>query len=221
MLMIELLTQFGLPAAALVALAVVAWAAQQLFGLVAAQKSKLAQDVYAKALEEIDSQLEEFYLPVRERLAVTQELSLSTTLWLGKDGKYDNAQAGINSDNPRSLRNIAVRNVFMPLNKEIEQILLEKQHLRHPDDDTDYRSILRHLILWTALEKAAIDGEIEKYELEGMLKFPAEETERQHRMSQRLIDERTQLREQILRFGRTSSSIVGRLSNGKNPFRSR
>lgn len=155
----------------------------------------------------------------RERLAVTRELFRTSQKWIRGNGRYSNARIGIVSKNKNALRNIVVRRVFTPMNEEIRRIILDKQHLRHDRDDTDYRTILRHLILWSAFESALAAGEISTYDGETLLSFPADEVEKQSASCEQLLRDRQLLWQSIIKLRESQQAIERKLSYAKTKHR--
>lgn len=136
----EILKDLGLPIVVVAILGVAAWLARAVFNLIAEQRSKLAQDVQSKTIAKLDVRIEEFYLPVPERIRLTAGLKHSFDSLRGVDDRYDNSSLQIVSKNPKALRNIAVRRIFLPINRQLADIMLEQQHLRHSSDTTNYQT---------------------------------------------------------------------------------
>lgn len=160
---------------------------------------KAQQDVLAAVLAELDTQLSDFYMPLSTRFRVSRLLFQTTSEWQ-IDGKYSNDRFAIKSDDDKAFRNLVVRRVFMPLNAEVERLLLEKGHLATNDDTTSYPKILEHLILWRSLEEALCDGTIDDYEAAECLQFPAEEVTKCLEHCDDLLSKRNSLRADLLRM---------------------
>jgi hypothetical protein len=148
-----------------------------------------AQLVVEGRLKLLDNRLERFYIPLRERLGFTKLLYETTTGWQ-KDGVYNNDAVKIQSNEPRALRNIAVRKLLLPVNEDLKDIILNNVHWKHRDDQTDYHFVLLHFTVWRVFEEAVVSGEIDFYEASEILSFPEEEAEKQRKMCARLLEER-------------------------------
>ena len=196
---INLLQELSVPTISIVVLVATLFVLKELFNLLKGYNLKIAQLVLEKELQEMDNQLEEFYLPLTERFEITKTIFTTSSKWM-REGKYDNKYFNIKSDDAESLRHILVREILIPLNKEICDLILNKLHLRHQDDTTDYTLIIQHYLLWHALESSKKNKFIDDYEALGKLEFPANEIESCNTFCTKFISQRAQLRDEIKRF---------------------
>jgi hypothetical protein len=195
--MIEILKTLGLPTLTVVGIVVAAYLLKEIFGMIKATRLKAQQDVLATILAELDAQLSEFYMPLSARFRVSKLLFETTTGWQ-VEGKYSNDRLSIESDDPEALRNLVVRRVFLPLNREVERLLLEKGHLATPEDATSYAKILEHFILWRSLEEAVCENAIRDYEATALLQFPTEEVSKCLGQCDLLLAKRNRIRDDLL-----------------------
>lgn len=150
-------------------------------------------------IRQIDNQLEEFYLPLASRFKVSKNINI-TIQNLREKERLENEKLNIKSSNKRALRDIVVRKIFLPLNNEMERIILEKSYLSLTDDRTDYSKILTHFMLWKSLEQSIIEGDIEKYSADELLTFPSHEVETFLHIVEELIKRRNELRLKLLNY---------------------
>lgn len=212
--MIEILQTFGLPAVTVIGVAAGGYLLREVFRMIQATRMKTQQDVLATVLAELDAQLSDFYMPLSARFRVSRLLFQTTREWQA-EGKYSNDQLAIKSDDEKALRNLVVRRVFMPLNAEVERLLLEKGHLATTDDTTSYPKILERLILWRSLEEAVCDGTIDDYEAAERLQFPVEEVAKCLAYCDDLLAMRNSLRADLLRMRVTVNHALLRKRKGK------
>lgn len=197
--MIDLLTKLGTPLALAAALALAAYLVRQGSALIFTSRVKLREEAITSEISYIDAQLSEFYLPLRERLAILKRIFEHTQPWTGPAG-YDNAVLCIESDDSQALRNIIVRRIFLPLNQEVERLILDGARYRFHEDSTDYGVLLQHFVLWRALEEAQQAGEIRSYDAHSTLHFPIEQSEAFRDAVAQLLDTRQRLRTDLLRL---------------------
>lgn len=195
----DALMRIGLPLGVIVFAMATIPVAKATLGFIATRRATLATEEIRRKLEYQDRQLAEFYLPLRERLRITlglfrffEDLQVET--------RYDNASLGIQSEDPLALRHIIVRRVYLPLNKEVERLILDRAGWRAPDDPTDYSVLVRHLVLWRGLEEALLGGEISDYKAHDLLAFPAGEVDHIEGVCAKLLEARADVRAGILRF---------------------
>ena len=81
----------------------------------------------------------------------------------------------------------------MPCNRDIQELLLNKSHLKVEHDIARYEVILRHFVIWSSLESALEDGTIEDYDAGHVLSFPVEDVDRHYEAAERLIHDRDEL----------------------------
>lgn len=208
----DLLEKIGLPIFVVIVILVIGWFVRSVLSLIAEQRSKLVHEVNLKILKELDAQLEEFYLPVREYLRLTYGLKITLDSLRNEFGKYDNSKLQIESEDHKALRNIAVQKIYLPINKKLASILMEKQHYKDFNDETDYQKILQHIILWESLEEAKLKGEIVSYSAHSLLIFPSEETDKQSVICGQLIEQRDKIRNKIINF--KSNKLTKNKQNG-------
>lgn len=198
--MISLLKDISIPTVSIIVIICTIAIVKELLLLIKAYRSKAAELVLEKELNEFDKRIEEFYLPLRERFKLTKSIANQTSKMVN-NGEYDNSFLNIESDNPRALRDIIVLQIFLPLNKEIENIILNKFHWKHPDDDTNYDKILQHYIFWRTIENARTEDKIKKYyDAKNFLVFPQDEVDKNYKMCTYLLKERNEMRERIKNF---------------------
>ncbi|GAB7087511.1 hypothetical protein JCM15579A_16150 [Marinifilum fragile] len=159
----------------------------------------------SKAIEERDKQLQDFYLPIRARLEVTKHLFNISQKWKNPETqKFDHKIIEIESKDKRALSKIVINRMFLPLNKDIEDIIINKASLRHPEDKTDYQTLLSHFILWRVFEESASENEIDSYNGASFLQFPNEEAVKFYKVCEQLINERDNLYHKLLKLESTS-----------------
>ncbi|MCK4818632.1 hypothetical protein KA005_22870 [bacterium] len=197
--MIELLKELGIPTLSVVFLIMSLAILKELLFIMKALRQKGAELVLEKELKEIDARIEEFYMPLRERFQITKLINETANDW-HDEGIFQNSALNIKSDNSQALRDILVRRIFLPINNEIKNILMDKLHWKHPDDPTNYEYIIQHFILWDAFESAKSEKKIIDYEGEHLLIFPASEVDKQKDMCTRLLKERDGIRYQLKEF---------------------
>jgi len=202
--MAELLRNLGIPIISVLFLIVALAVLKELFMFVKSLRQKGAELVLEKELKELDSSIEEFYMPLRERFQLTKLLRETSNPWK-KEGRYNNAALNIESEDSESLRHIMVRRIFIPINEEIKNIVLNKLHWKHPDDDTNYEYIVQHFMLWQALESAKTEGDIADYEASHVLTFPSEEVKKQQEMCKWLLNERERIHKHLREFKSTKN----------------
>ncbi len=192
--MAELLKQVGLPATAIAVILISGFLLREAWALMKSKRIAVSQQVTNYALEYINSQLKEFYLPIAARLKLSEYLFNLTQQWINDETDlFDHKKIQLQSEDNRALSKIVTNRLFLPVNRDIEKILLSSIHLRHPDDDADYQKILSHFIVWRVFEEAAEDNLISSYDGSSFLKFPAEQAEKVHSITDRLIQERDAL----------------------------
>lgn len=189
--MIELLTQLGLPVLVVLALAVTGIVLREAFSMLKARRLSLADEVARRQLNYLDSCISKFYLPLVQRFHLSRRL-FTVSKNFQEQGHYKNESASIDSDNPNALRDIFVRKIFMPINKDIQTLISTNGHLRHPDDNCDYDALISHYTLWTAFEEALVDGDIRFYNVTTALGFPVKEIEKVETILENLLQERTE-----------------------------
>ena len=197
--MITILKEFSLPAASIFFIICSVAVLKYLLPLLSNLRSKAAELVLEKELSEINTRIEEFYLPLRERFILTELIDKTSSTWI-ENGEFQNSALKIVSNNKRALREIVVLKMLIPLNSEIENIILNKFHWKHPDDKTNYALILQHYIFWRTLEKSRSNGEIEKYDGSKLLIFPKEQVDSHFKMCNFLLEEREKIRGKIKNF---------------------
>ena len=197
--MISILKDLSLPAASIVFIICALVVLKYLLPLLGNLRSKAAELVLEKELEELDTRVEEFYLPLRERFILTKLIDQTSSKWI-ENGEYKNSALNIISNNKRALRDLVVLKMLLPLNSEIEDIILNKFHWKHPDDKTNYGLILQHYIFWRTFETSRSNGEIEKYDGSRLLTFPKEQVDSHLKMCDLLLEERERIRVKIKNF---------------------
>ncbi len=197
--MIELLKELGIPTASVVLLILTLAVLKELLLFIKGLRQKGAELVLEKELKEIDARIEEFYMPLRERFQITKLINETSSAW-EQGVRFQNSALNIKSDNEQALRDILVCRIFLPINSEIKNIILDKLHWKHPDDPTNYEYIVQHFVLWDAFESAKSEKEIIGYEGEHTLIFPSEEVDKQKSMCTRLLEEREDIRNQLKEF---------------------
>jgi|GEM_PF-3096230 len=205
--MIELLKQIGVPSLAIILIFAAVYVLKELWANMKITRIKVSQDVLQKILEELDTQINEFYLPLRQRLEITFSLFESTKDWTINNERFDNGILEIKSEDNRALAKIVNHRMFFPLNKEAEDILLTKTHLKHDEDKTDYNKLLLHFLKWRAFEEAVIDNDIESYNGASFLPFPSEETINQRNATEFILTKRDEIRSRILKLQSATNNI--------------
>lgn len=81
----------------------------------------------------------------------------------------------------------------MPCNRDIQELILNKSHLKADYDEARYEVILRHFVIWSNLESALENGSIVDYDASHILSFPDEEVRKHHLACDQLLDERDEL----------------------------
>jgi len=199
--MIEILSQLGISVFSIFVVVIIVTLIRELWGLFKTQRMDIAQKVISKKLDLIDSQLSDFYLPLSQRLKLSKYIFNLTRNWMDKSKtRFDNRSVGIISTDERGLSKLIILRLFLPLNKELECIILNNIHLKHPNDMTDYHVLLSHLILWRTFEEAVLEEDINSYEGGEFLTFPVEEVENIHKNTQKLQEERDILYTSIIGF---------------------
>lgn len=168
---------------------------------------KTAHEYFTKLVDDIDNQLKEFYLPLRERFMVSKMLFDTTRNWLTSN-EFNNSVLQIETDDPKALRKIVVWKLFLPFNLEIEKIILEKLYRKNIDDNTNYEKILHHFIIWKSFEEAIQENLISYYDAEDVLQFPAKEVNQCIEMCNKLLENRNQTMNQILKLGRARKGFL-------------
>lgn len=195
--MIEILKTTGLPSLSILIILILVFFGREFWDILKTTRLKAQQDILTRIITEIDKQLGEFYLPLAVRFRVSKMLFDTTSKWQ-MDKKYRNDKLNIKSKNERALRDIVVRRIFLPINMDIETLILEKSYLADPDDDTSYSKILEHMILWRSFEQAFIDGDIEDYEGAGIFDFPSHEVEMLIGNCERLVSQRDNIHKDLI-----------------------
>lgn len=193
----DILDQIGVSPKILILVYFLGFISKEIFNSIKTNRIKAAQDISAELIKELNDQLHFFYLPIIERLKITKEL-FELTQNIGEP--YDNDKLKIKSDDPKALREIIVNKLFIPFNKEIESIILNNLHLKHPDDKTNYFELVQHYRIWNALEESKSENLIESYDASNILKFPMEEADNCNTMCSVLHTRRNSLREKILSY---------------------
>lgn len=197
--MMSILKDLSLPAASIVFIICAIAVLKYLLPLLGNLRSNAAEIVLEKELSEIDTRIEKFYLPLRERFILTKLIAQTSSKWI-ENGEYKNSTLNIISNNQRALRDIVVLKILLPLNSEIENVILNKFHWKHPDDQTNYALILQHYVFWRTFENSRSNGEIEKYDGSRLLTFPKEQVESHFKMCDLLLEEREKIRAKIKNF---------------------
>jgi len=198
--MIEILKHLGLSALGIVAVAVFCVCAKEIWSILKTLRMQASQHVLSSLLSELDERIGNFYLPLYQRFLLTEKLFRITQSWLNGNKEYDNSKAGIVSTNPRALRHVVVRRIFLPLNTEIERLIIQKLHFKEPDDPTDYSRLLFHYVTWRAFENATSEAEIDSYSSSELLGFPAEEAATMRRYCENLLRKRNMIRKRLIRL---------------------
>ena len=209
----DFLKELQLPVAVLVGLAIAIWVSREATRLLMASRTKLRDEALSREIAYLDDQLASFYLPLRERLVLSRTLSHTTQQWMtAPDGGYDNENPvlPVRGGQATALRKIAVRRVFLPLNRQMEQLILDNGRFRDGEDATDYAAILQHLVLWRALEEAVVDHEIESYDGAKVLPFPSQAADAFGESCSRLLERRERLRRDLFEYGDPSRHIASR-----------
>jgi len=212
--MIELLKQLGTPTFLLVIFLVLCFIFKEIWSAIKITRIKASQDVLQKMLEELDNQINEFYLPLRQRLDMTYRLYNVTIKWTIDNKRFDNSKINLVSEDNRALSKIVNHGMFFPLNSEAENILLTKTHLKHSEDKTDYEAMLLHFILWRAFENVVMTGEIESYDGSEFLQFPSNEALNQKKACEYIIIKRDEIRNRILNLQSAFSKFNNLLLRG-------
>jgi len=207
--MIELLQILGLSTLAVIGVALAVYLLKEIFRMVQATRLKAQQTVLMAVLAELDAQLSEFYMPLTCRFRVSKLLFETTIRWQS-NGKYSNDYLAVKSEDPKALRNLVVRRVFLPFNREVERLLLEKGHLASSTDKASYAKILQHMILWRSFEEAMLDNDISDYEGTAMLQFPAEDVAKCIAECESLLGRRDQVRNDLLTMRLGLGRVLGR-----------
>lgn len=197
--MAEILAKIGLTPLTVLIIIIAIYLLREVWIILKSTRLKVQQDIIAKMIDQIDRQIEEFYLPLSSRFRVSKYL-YDISKQLIKDGKYDNGLLNIKSSNENALRDIFVRQIFIPLNNEIEEIMFKRSSLATLEDSTNYPKIITHFLLWRNLEAAIINGDIEKYSAVNFLQFPSKEIDNFLFITKSLISKRDKLREQFISF---------------------
>jgi hypothetical protein len=205
--MIDLFKQLGIPTISIIFLCLAAYLLKEIWTSIKTTRLKVSQDILKKVLDELDQQINEFYLPLKQRLDITLRLYQSTLSWTEDNKRFENSKIGLISEDSRALSKIVNHRMFLPLNLEAEQILLTKTHLKHPEDTTDYGAMLLHFIQWRAFENAVIDGNIESYNGSSFLPFPSEEALKQKKATDYIVKERNSIRASILKLQSASIKL--------------
>jgi hypothetical protein len=195
----KILENLGLSPIMILVVIVLVFLAKEIWSIIRTSRSKLQQDIIGQIIQKIDTQLEDFYLPLASRLKVSKNINIILQN-LRNEGKLENDKLNIKSNNKNALRDIVVRKIYFPLNIEMEKIVLGKSFLSTTEDETDYSKIITHFILWRNLEQSIIDGEIEKYSAEGFLSFPSKEVETFFEVVEKLVKHRNMLRLKLLKY---------------------
>lgn len=205
--MIEYLKELGVPIllSGLIGLLVIICI--ELWNLIKIQRLKNAETVFKSIMNEMDDSLHYFYLPLKERLLVTKNIYAFSQKFVDQ-GIYLNSKLGIESTDPKALRNIFVRRIFVPLNTEIENLIKNHLHHKRIEDNTNYEKILEHYTLWRSLEEARIQKEIDNYEGENILEFPSEELDKILSFCNNLIEEQKKVRKKVLKLQSIYNDII-------------
>jgi hypothetical protein len=171
----------------------------ELYFLIRNIRLKNLEMINEKIFSELDTRLEEFYIPLYERFQYTTLIKSTVDKWT-IEGIYQNSAVNVESDDPNALRNLVVRKMFLPINADLHDIILNKMHWRDPRDKTDYKFILQHFLLWKTFENAKENKVIRNYEASHILSFPFEEVEKQRKMCVQLLEERENLRNDIRNY---------------------
>ncbi len=198
--MVEILKQLGISTIGILVIVILFFCGKEIWSILKAIRLQMCHHILEKMLDELDESISKFYLPIYQRLIVMENLFIITRYWNNANDEYDNTKAGIKSKNKKALRNIVVRRFFLPLNKDIESIILNQLHYKLQEDNTDYSKLLFHYIMWRTLEEATIDGEIESYSASSFLVFPSEEAEKQKQFCLELLNKQSLIREKIIRL---------------------
>ncbi len=205
----DILKELGLSPLLIFLSLIVGFVAKELWSVIIGYRTKAAQETLSQILREIETQLREFYLPLKERFLVSKSLFDTSQGWR-TNGAFDNSILNIVSKDKYALRKIAVGKLFLPFNKDVERILLDKLHFRSPDDHVNYERILQHLAIWRTMEESVQEGLIERYDMASSLSFPGDEVEKYIAFCESLIVKRDELRKKILAFRRLSRiSLIG------------
>jgi hypothetical protein len=199
----KLFEQIGLTPLEILIILVAVFLTKELWAIFKNYRIKAAYEYLSKSVDEIDLQLKEFYLPLRERLITSKLLHETTNEWL-KDGEYDNELLQLVTDDKKALRKITVWKLFLPFNNDIQKIILENLFRKHIDDKTNYEKILKHILIWKSFEESIQDGLIEYYDAEHILIFPADEAESCIEICNRLLKRKEALVKSIMGLGLSS-----------------
>jgi len=161
------------------------------------KRTAIEEEMLRRGLNYLDQQLNQFYLPINERLSLSKLIYEKMERLQDEKKEYQNPAIGIESRDDYALRNIVVRRVYMPLNTQVERLILNKSYLKFKDDPTNYSEILAHFRLWRAFEEAMSDGEINDYEGTILLKFPSKEANHLMQACDSLLNRRNDYRKKI------------------------
>lgn len=178
---------------------------KELWNILKSKRTNIAQSITKELINEIESQLQFFYLPICERFKITKEL-FDKTHKIGMP--YKNDSLNIKSNEPLALREIIVNKLFIPFNQEIEKIILDNLHLKHIEDQTNYDKIVLHYRIWNALEDSKSEKLIDDYEASELLTFPSIEIENCTEMCNVLLAKRNELRKKILTYKGINKSLL-------------
>lgn len=201
----QLLKDLGYSSLVILVVYIFAITLRELWSIYKTRKTREAQEAMSSILRELDDKLRLLYLPLRERFLVSKHIYESTQNF-GKE--YSEEDKYIQAEKKGALRNIFVKKVFMPINKEIKEIILNNFYLKDEQDETNYEEILHHYIVWQALEDAKNEELIENYSASELLRFPALEVEKCIAMCNDLINRRKELRKDMLSLGSVSSKSI-------------
>ena len=195
--MFEVLLATGIPIFVVISIGFLWFFLQEYIKTNLNKYASIEEDLLRRELKYLDQQLNEFYLPIKERLALSNQIYNTGEKNLIEKNGYDNSTAGVISKNKNALRNIIVQRVYMPLNSEVGKLILNKSYLKDNNDNTDYSNILTHFWLWKAFEEAMIEGDIKDYNAPNLLQFPAQEVKQFNKIYQKLLKKRNRYRKKI------------------------
>lgn len=208
--MIEILNNAGVPIILIIIGTVLWFYLREVIKNNINKQAAIEEEMMRRALNYLDQQLNEFYLPIKERLSLSVIIYQKMKVLKTKEGKYENSALGVESKNELALRNIVVRRVYMPLNSEAERLILDKSYLKVAHDSTNYSQILAHFRLWRAFEEATSNGEISDYNGTALLQFPSKEVETFMQVCDNLVAERNCYRERIESISRSTMALKTR-----------
>ena len=194
----------GLPMVAVLLVGGALVLVREAWSLLRAQREVAYETTVLRLIDELDAKLEKFYLPLRERLNITQHIfqvvrDILVEVTPEPFGSAPEAPGiYIQSADKHVFTNMIERDILIQLNAEIVKLVLDCASYRDSSDNTNYGAFLHHYLLWAKLWEACEKDSIQRFSAVEVIDFPASEAARFLAVCDVLLRKRETLREDAL-----------------------